>query len=100
VSKFRFDLTHASSATIEIEADDGALNNWKDLTAPSCLMVGVGNFEKKPDKSFFSQFGTGEIFYLFGSPFNAPIGSNGEAKLILTDNGCDSDSWSWERVTV
>ncbi len=92
-----FAVTKPGKQTIRIAADDGLIiDDWKDLTTPSCLAFGAGRFRIEDTKTVFFQDGTGDVFVFFGEPFGTD--SAGNASLLLVETGCDQDGWTWTRT--
>lgn len=96
MAKRTFLISKAGKKTIQIAADDGIIiDDWKDETAPSCLVFGAGRFRIEDSKTVFFQDGSGDVFVLMGKPFGAD--QSGSARLLLIENGCDADGWLWTR---
>lgn len=92
-----FTISKNGSSSIRIVADDGILiDDWKDVTAPSCLLFAAGRFRVAVAKTVFFQDGTGDVFVFMGKPFGSE--QTGAAQLLLVEHGCDSDGWVWTRV--
>jgi hypothetical protein len=98
MAKREFAVTKLGKDTIKISADDGLIvDDWKDLTSPSCLVFGVGRFRIEDTKTVFFQDGTGDVFIFFGRPFGED--DTGEATLLLVEDGCDMEGWTWARIS-
>ena len=99
MAKYRFDISQTGYDTIQIEADDGfVIDDWKDLTAPSCLIVPNGAFKIKATEAVFTSGGNTN-FRLIGQPFSAAVGDTGEAVIELFDNDCTNLGWTWELIS-
>lgn len=99
MAKYRFDISYPGSDTIKIEADDGLIiDDWTDLSAPSCLIPGMGRFKIEPTAAVFSASGV-EAFRLLGQPFNMASDDTGRAVIELAESGCASEGWTWKRVS-
>lgn len=99
MSKYRFDISQSGFDTIMIEADDGwIIDDWKDLTAPSCLIMTEGNFKIEADKVVFSNSAV-EVFRLLGTPFEASVGATGESVIELSEHGCPNVGWQWKLIS-
>ncbi|MER2266133.1 hypothetical protein [Methylobacterium oxalidis] len=98
MAKYVFHLSHAEHPTIRIEADDGfVIDDWTDLTAPSCLTTPSGNFKVFDGYSKFSAGGI-ESFRLIGKPFSSELDETGEAIIELFEPGCSNLGWRWKLV--
>jgi len=101
MSKFNFELKSKDSPTIKIQADKGLLiKDWKDLTAPSCLAIGVGRFTIEDNETNFFGDGVGVVFRMFGEPFDVEPGAEGSASLVLTKHDCYDNGWRWFLISV
>lgn len=99
MAKYRFDISQTGYGTIKIEADDGIIiDDWKDLSAPSCLIVPNGSFKIQATEAVFSSGGIVN-FKLLGKPFDAPVGGTGDAIIELFDNGCTNLGWTWKVIS-
>lgn len=99
MAKYVFHLSHADHPTIRIEADDGfIIDDWTDLSAPSCLTVPSGSFKLYGSYTVFNSNGV-ENFRLNGTPFSSPVGATGEAIINLFEPGCSNLGWTWKLIT-
>lgn len=79
-------------------SDGFFFDNWKDLTAPSCLTFLDGSFSIEADKTLFkSSMVLG--FTLIGKPFEAAVGDTGEAVIEHFEPGCTNTGWFWKLIT-
>jgi hypothetical protein len=98
-AEYRFDISQSGYDTIKISADDGfVIDDWKDLTIPSCLIAPSGGFTVKDNEALFTTEGV-ENFRLIGKPFSAAVGATGEAVIELFDNDCTNTGWTWTVVS-
>ena len=96
MAKFQFEITQSGYDTIKIEADDGFLiDDWRELTTATCLIIGGGLFKRHADKTVFARDGQA-VVTLSGDPLGND--SQGSATLELPDNGCPGDGWTWRRL--
>ena len=96
MAKFQFEITQSGYETIKVEADDGILiDDWRELSEATCLIIGAGFFKRHPDKTVFSRDGEA-VFTLNGDPLGSD--TKGTATIELADNGCPEDGWSWRRL--
>ena len=92
-----FLITKMGKKTIRIRADNGFIvDDWTDLTSPSCLVFGTGKFRIEQSQTVFYSVGSGDVFVLSGQPFGDDF--SGAAKLLLAETGCETDGWAWKRV--
>lgn len=92
-----FLITKMGKKTIRIRADDGiVIDDWNDLTSPSCLVFGTGRFRIEQSQAVFYSVGSGDVFVLSGQPFGDDF--SGTASLLLVEAGCDTDGWVWKRI--
>lgn len=96
MAKIKFEIAHPDKDRIEIEADDGfVIDDWRELTSATCLIMSGGFFKRHPDRTVFSSSGSA-LFIFNGDPFGTD--SQGSATLELPDNGCPGDGWTWRRL--
>lgn len=98
MAKFLLHISQTGHDTIKIEADVGIIiDDWKELTAQSCLIVPNGGFKIEANEVVFSSKKTLN-FKLFGKPFEADVGDTGDAYIELAKSGCPNDGWTWTLV--
>lgn len=96
MAKMQFEITQAGHETIRIEADDGVfVDDWRELTANTCLIMSAGGFKRHADKTVFAHRGE-PVLTLFGDPLGSD--TQGTAVIDLADNGCPSQGWRWRRL--
>jgi hypothetical protein len=99
MAKYRFDISQTGYGTIKIQADKGLIiDDWTDLSAPSCLIVPNGAFKIQATETVFTSGGNLN-FKLVGKPFDAAVGDTGDAVIELFDNGCTNLGWTWTLIS-
>jgi hypothetical protein len=99
VTVFSFAITQSGYQQIDIEADDGFfIDDWRDLSAPSCLLVPAGGFRIEETRAVFSSEGV-VIFVLQGRPFEIDPGHSGQATIETADTYCPNVGWRWQLMS-